>query len=314
VVTFASGEGSAATLRGFTVRDGGGYQEVSSTSTSCGSGETCVDYVYTYCGGGIYVDGADPTLTDLIITDNDLTLSADYSSGNDDYFFMSYGGGLCLRDSAAAISDVEVWTNYADEGGGFFLNDTSSVTLSRSYVVGNTAENGGAAQIDGGAFYLTNVAMGWNSATTEGGGLLGIDGTLVVINATLDHNEAPSGANLYASGSTGLTLLNSIISNAVTGEGVLVDGSATFTGTYNNVYGNAGGDYSGTTDPTGTVGNISDDPLFTDVTDDGDLTNDDWTLGAGSPSIDAGDPSASYTDTDGTTNDQGAWGGPDGDW
>jgi len=47
------------------------------------------------------------------------------------------------------------------------------------------------------------------------------------------------------------------------------------------------------------------DPLFTDA------PNGDFTPGAGSPVVDAGNPLPQYDDVDGTTSDVGAWGGPD---
>ena len=125
---------------------------------------------------------------------------------------------------------------------------------------------------------------------------------------------AASGGGIYLSGSSTATVMNTIIYGTGTGEGLLADGGATFDGTYNDVYGNAGGNYSGITDPTGTYGNISEDPLFTDVTADGDPFNDDWTLAVGSPCIDAGNPDAAYDDADLTRNDMGAFGGPDSEW
>jgi len=54
----------------------------------------------------------------------------------------------------------------------------------------------------------------------------------------------------------------------------------------------------------GGEGLLMDDPLFTDP-DAGD-----YTLQAGSPAIDAGDPDAAHDDEDGTPNDLGAYGGP----
>jgi hypothetical protein len=38
----------------------------------------------------------------------------------------------------------------------------------------------------------------------------------------------------------------------------------------------------------------------------------DWTLADGSPCIDTGNPGAEYNDTDGSANDMGAYGGPNG--
>ena len=68
------------------------------------------------------------------------------------------------------------------------------------------------------------------------------------------------------------------------------------------------------TDATGADGNIDDDPTFTAWSDDDDYSNDDLSLGSGSPAIDAGSTASVYDDVDGTTNDMGAWGGPQGDW
>ena len=63
-------------------------------------------------------------------------------------------------------------------------------------------------------------------------------------------------------------------------------------------------------DPTGNNGNISADPMFVAYSDDGNWTNDNLCLAAGSPGIDAGDPDPAYNDDDGTRNDMGAFGGP----
>jgi len=53
-------------------------------------------------------------------------------------------------------------------------------------------------------------------------------------------------------------------------------------------------------------GNVEADPLF--------AGGDDFQLGAGSTAIDAGDPDPTLDDVDGTRNDLGAFGGPEGDW
>jgi len=65
-------------------------------------------------------------------------------------------------------------------------------------------------------------------------------------------------------------------------------------------------------------GNINEDPLFVAATNgDGADYNGlaaDWSLLAGSLCIDAGNPDAMYNDIDGTRNDMGAYGGPNGNW
>ncbi len=54
----------------------------------------------------------------------------------------------------------------------------------------------------------------------------------------------------------------------------------------------------------GTLGMVYEDPLFTDY------AGGDYTLAAGSPARDAGNPEPTYNDDDGTVNDMGAYGGP----
>ena len=313
VVTFADGEGAGAELRGFTLTGGSGYESTTSSSYSCGSGDTCTDYFTTFCGGGIYVDGATPTLGDLVIEDNDVVAPSDSTSGDDTYTYYSYGGGLCVLNSTLTIGDVDFWDNSAEEGGAIYVDATGSLAVERGWIASNTAENGAGVQVDGGTLDLTNVASTWNAATLTGGGVLAIDAQLTETNVTHGGDDAPTGGGIYLSGSSTGTVMNTIVYGADSGEGVLVD-SGSFSGSYNNVYGNGGGDYSGTSDPTGSSGNLSSDPRFTDVTDDGRDDNDDWSLSNTSPSVDAGNSSAVYDDADGTDNDQGAWGGGDSDW
>ena len=77
---------------------------------------------------------------------------------------------------------------------------------------------------------------------------------------------------------------------------------------YSNLFGNSS-DQTSWGDPTGVDGNISADPLYTDVSGT-DPTAWDLSLQAGSPALDAGDPDV--TDDDGSGSDMGAYGGPDG--
>ena len=305
-VTFESGESSSAVLTGFTLTGGSGHVDYTSVTTSCSSISECNEYFYVHCGGGVYVSSSDPTLSDLVVHGHALPAQSVTTSGFDTWYVYSYGGGLCLLDSLATVSGVEVWDNYADQGGAVYVDETSSVTLSQAWVHANSASNGAGVLLDGGVLDLGNLLSTDNLADSAGGGLLVIEGVLTATNITLGADDAPSGGGLYAQGASTVELGNSIIYGAASGEGVLIDSTASFTPTYNDVYGNVGGEYSGITDPTGTDGNISEDPLFADP------SSDDWTLGSGSPCIDAGDPA--ILDADGTSSDMGAYGGPYGSW
>jgi len=315
VAVFESGETSAALLTGFTLTGGEGYLSQTTYSWACTSIDTCTDYHDTYCGGGVYADASSPTLEDLIIELNVLPVTSVTPSGNDTYYVHSYGGGICFMSSTSTVEDVDLFENFADQGGGVYMDEFSVIDISETWFIANTATDGAGVQVDGGILTETNVASTYNVAAGDGGGMLVIDGAVGQINILNGEDDAITGGGIYLSGTSTGTAMNSIYYGADTAAGVEVDAGSSFSSyTYNNAYGNAGGEYVGMTDPTGTNGNISADPAFTSVSLDGNPYNDDWTLAGGSPSIDAGDPNAAYNDADGTPNDQGAFGGPGSEW
>ncbi len=312
-VEIASGETAAMSLTGFTLL-GDGHLDIASSSYACTSVITCTDHYHTYCGGGLYVSGSDPSFFDIVAEGSDLPVASTVTSYPETIYTYSYGGGMCFLDSASVVSDSAVASNYADQGGGVYADETSLVSFERSSITANEATDGGGLLLDGGSVSYTNVASSFNQAASEGGGLFLIDGTASVTNATIAGDDAVTGGGIYVSGSSVLTLMNSIVYGSISSVGILVDSGAGFTGSYNDAYANLAGNYSGVSDPTGSDGNVSVPPMFVAYTDDGVLTNDDLHLNRYSTLIDAGNPSASYDDADGTTNDIGAFGGPGSDW
>jgi len=313
VVTFATEESADASLSGFTLTGGTGYLSTAEDATECGSTETCTTYTYSYCGGGVFIDGATPTLSALSITGNSLPSAGVEEVGNDTFYTYSFGGGVCVMAAVVGLSQVDLWNNYADVGSGLYLDTRAIVDFSEGFIGGNSATEGGGIAVDGGRLNLTNAASAYNQADS-GGGLVALDATLSEINVTHGGETSSATGAVYLYGGSSATVKNTIIYGSTAGVGILADETATFEGSYNNVYGNAGGEYSGVEDPTGSDGNLSEDPLLTSMSDDGDATNEDFHLMEGSPSIDAGDPSAQYNDADRSVNDQGAFGGPGSTW
>lgn len=316
VVTFDGGETSDAVLEGFTLTGGAGRLETTTSSSSCGSGATCVTYYQAYCGGGIAADGASPTLRDLIVYANTLPAAGTTTSGSDTYVVTSFGGGACFTASNATLTDLDVRENSADDGGGLYVDPSSSISGSRVRVTANTATYGAGLHVDGGASSLTNLLSSWNVASTSGGGAL-VDGSgsLTLTNATFAYDEATtSGGGVLVDTAT-FGMRNGIVAGARAGGGLYGVGTVTAVLRYSDVQGNTGGNFVGTVSTaTGTSGNISSDPRFRSVTSDGNPYNDNFRLNTGSPAINTGDPSATYNDTDGTRADMGAYGGPGGSW
>lgn len=56
------------------------------------------------------------------------------------------------------------------------------------------------------------------------------------------------------------------------------------------------------------IGLINTDPLFIDI------LNQNFRLSSNSPCLNTGDPDPKYNDVDGSRNDMGAYGGPNGKW
>ncbi|MFH1463365.1 MAG: putative metal-binding motif-containing protein [Pseudomonadota bacterium] len=308
-----SGESAATVVSGFTLT-GDGHLETDSYSWPCTSVTTCTTYYYTWCGGGLYVASSDPTITDVVALGSSLPSPTSYTSGDDTYYVTSYGGGMCFLDSMSLVSGSTVRENYADQGGGVYIDETTTLELETSFVLGNSAADGAGFEVDGGAVLLTNMVSGFNAALTTGGGMLLADGSATLVNTTWAGDAGATGGGLMTSGGAILDVTNSIIYGTTAGVGIYVGGSSLFNGSYNDVYGNAGSNYAGITDPTGTSGNLSSDPLLVAFSADGNLDNDDYHLGSGSPCVDAGNAATAYRDADGSLNDIGAYGGPGGAW
>ncbi len=249
-------------------------------------------------GGGIELDNDSSTVRGGLVEGN--------SSG--------IGGGLAVTTapySGALIEGVEIVGNDAGTGGGLYVADNyRSIALRYLTVEGNQATRGAGLAVSATDFTLDHVVFAGNVASSEGGAIAHAagsscsDSTCPPANpvGNIDFivaygNSAPSGAFLW-SNRTGLSIESSII-EANTGVGIDLDaGIAAPVWRYSSLRPRSMDDM---TDPTGSNGNISADPLFVSP------ATGDFTLGAGSPARDAGDPAV--TDADGTRADMGRFGG-----
>lgn len=303
VVTVASGE-TAAKLEGFSIGGGGGLYQASSSSYYDSSTGTYYTYYYDYYyGGGLYVVGSELTLVDAILTDNVLPeQSTTWTSTTSYEAVYSYGGGAYVNGGTLTLERVDLKGNAAGWGGALHA-DYGTVLANGVRIVGNAADYfvvsqyGGTVALDGA---LVSSNKGWSSSGYDGF-YLGSYGMLGLRNTTIVGHQMAT----YLTEGT-VELASSIVH--ANGYGIYdAGGSTTVTATYSDVNGN-GMDWYNETEPTGN-GNIDQDPMFVSFSDDDEWTNDDLTLAAGSPAIDAGDP-ANFSDRDGSRTDMGAYGGP----
>lgn len=251
-------------------------------------------------GGAIHIDGGDlHTLTTLTLEQNT----------------AEHGGAVWVtRSDSVSLDWVDAYNNTARvDGGAVFLGDNIETHLSRGIFIGNSAVD------SGGAWYEDNTALAslfeasvFYANEAELGGGIWLSNTLDadLINNTFVANSATTTADHAALRTSAVRFINNIVTEGTTSGAIDTDSTTASTGVfwYNDVWNNTGSGYTGSlTDPTGINGNISADPVFRAYTDDGNASNDDFHLRAGSPCIDTG--WGALKDIDGTRSDIGAYGG-----
>jgi len=207
--------------------------------------------------------------------------------------YVSSGNSVYIYNSTFS-------NNYAEQAGGALLisDNIDDFEIIRCDFFNNTSYNGILSLSGGSDTKSIKNCKIHNNYTSNNpiitGGML--------YNCLIYENTVSNGSYLVGSsymenvviadnniiGNTNGTILNSIIWN---------NGSSL----------NATGEvmYSNLQDETSGFGNISVDPQF---------SYDLYHLYSSSPCIDTGNPAPEFNDVDGTRNDMGAYGGPNGDW
>lgn len=329
VVAFESGEPEGARITGFTITNGGGGEgggiRVRDASPTIEA--NLIEYntlnAAPWVGGGVSVYDGSP-----VIVDNEIRFNDAYYGGPEN---GSDGGGLRIRGGAPVIMGNWITDNSAGDGGGLWLAYADAF-VSQNLIAGNRADDvpdAGEEEKDGqgggidvqvagpNGPTIANNVIADNIAAYIGGGIVTYEdnatyGEAVIVNNTFVYNEVSDtdlGAGIAQFRRTSPTVYNNIVAFN-RGPGVYAEDGLEAQFTYNVLWGNTGGAWLGLLG-TGT-GNLEGAADFRRASDDGDWSNDDFTLGAGSAARDAGRPD--LTDADGTRADAGAYGGADGAW
>jgi len=212
VVIFESGEGPSTLLTGFTITNGSNV----------------------YYGGGISCSDSNPSLENVIISDN-------------------YGAGIYCAIANPSLLDVTITGNYIPVGGGGGIHCIDS----NPSLVNVTITDNWAYWSGGGIYFhtsnpsLMNVTISGNTSWYNGGGIHCIDSNPSLENVTISGNSAPNsgcGGGIYCSGSNP-NLVNCVLWNDFPDE---ISGTATVT--YSDIQGGWEGE-----------GNIDEDPLFVGI-------------------------------------------------
>lgn len=247
VVSVPQGLSATARIDGFTITHGeamsGGGINVWNASPTIAH-NTITANVANWAGGGIYLSGASPMIIGNTITGN---------------FAISEGGGIYLDDASPTITRNTIADNNAASGGGLHMALSSPAVLANT-IAGNTADQGGGIRLSMSSPDIVNNALIGNSASDGGGIHCGSDAYPMIAGNTLVANSASFGGAISLGTMDGHpSITNTII--AFNSSGIhRWSGKPTLK--HNCVYGNANYQYAGLDDPTGTQGNISQDPMF----------------------------------------------------
>ena len=239
--------------------------------TSVVDGFTITNGRYWY-GGGIYCSHSSPLITNCILTDN---------------IGLYRGGGVYLGVSDAVIDNCTIVANTARYGGGVYSSGDNPV-VSNCTIMGNSADNDG-----GGVFYtwsghptVRNCIIAGNTAGSRGAAVYcntGTHGNQTLTNSTLvDNTAGATGGGVHCASVNSPVLNGCILWNNTPAEIYHEEGD--LVATYSDVRGAWPG-----------AGNINADPVFVDPdgpdNDPNTWIDNNYHLTAGSPCLDAGDPS-----------------------
>jgi parallel beta-helix repeat protein len=147
----------------------------------------------------------------------------------------AHGGGIDNDDEHLTVADALVTANHSTDWGGGISADAPGNTLSllRSQVTGNTAENGGGGVYldDSVAVNVDASAVNGNHATGDGGGAMyfnTIDGDVTISNSQFDRNDGDGGGGaFYFSDIEGALTISS---SSITGNTASNGGGGLYTG------------------------------------------------------------------------------------
>ncbi len=244
-------------------------------------------------GGGLWNINSTVTLKDCILSGNRAIL----------------GGGIQNDSGTVEIINCTIKGNFADnEGGG--IRNGGTVNISFSTISGNEAVNPGGGIENFGTANLTNSTISANRCGATGGGISNEAGDLNLYIVTVtDNTAAKEGSPMghgggISNGSGKVRIVNSIVAGNHDSNGAIDCFGLIDSGTYNLISNNNQCSFAnGTGDQVGTAANPID-PKLGPLQNNGGPTFTHALL-AGSPAIDAGNPSG-CKDKDGALlqNDQ----------
>ncbi len=245
-------------------------------------------------GGGIWIEGADPTITNcavaFCVVDNDNGTGGGLrvSDGGAPMVNMSLfsinsagkGGGVAIDGAAGTFNHCEISDNIATNlGGGVYIQASELAQFGFSDIISNEAPYAGGVRMGGASPYLQLCNISRNEATSLFAGGVLLQAGWVSHCTLVDNSSTEGGAGVHCHAGTG-TIEYSLIAFSQSGYGIGATAGYAPTVSCCDVYGNVDGDYDSVVgDQTGSDGNISLDPQLCG------LEQEDYTVSDESPCL-----------------------------
>jgi hypothetical protein len=185
-------------------------------------------------GGGIKIRGGSPVITRNVIEQNGSPFGP---SGAAIFVGLGFGG-----TNDPVISYNVIRGNEGLFGGALYLGNADGARVTGNLFAGNVGYYGGAMYVKSSNAYIVNNTIVGNAAYYGAGLFLATEETVVANNVIVNNTT--------------------ITVDFGCGGGIFDPVGSTFAA--NDLFGNRPDDFCGSTDPTGTDGNISVDPMFVD--------------------------------------------------
>jgi hypothetical protein len=218
------------------------------------------------CGGGLYVNGGNPTVANLLIQGN----------------YADNGGGIMsFSASDPSFMNIMVQNNSSYNGGGMGVYKSNPIINESTFSDNSSLNHGGGLMIwNGSDAILTNTSV-FNNMGDSGGGLFLGESNISLVHATVVNNLARIGDDAYLLYADQVKIKNSVIWGS-SPENTLSPWNFPLVATFSDIR-----------QPEGSVipgeGNINSDPRLGESGNYGGLTLTIPLL-PGSPAVDAVPP------------------------
>lgn len=264
---FNHGETADSMVRGLTIRNG----------------RVTLGVFPANCGGGMYLEGASPSIINCSIRSNYTAhtgagifciTGAQPTISNCSFvsnIASSQGGAIGVASGSISVTDSQFVTNSTSSsfGGAVFINTlTSPASFHNCIMTDNEGSAGGGVYISSGSYSFTNCIIANNSAYAGSGGGATLQGSGTLLSCTFGNNTATGDGKALAHWAGTVTIKNCILWGPAANQ-LWSYAPSSLTVSYSDVYGGWTG-----------VGNINWNPRFMSATD--------FHLRSYSPCIDAG--------------------------